>query len=329
MGGFAQKMAAASAAVTASFGGMLKLFDSTGSELKDMSAATGISVENLSFLKYAAEQSSTSLGTITKAAKNLLQKGINPDQFLNIASSIAAVKDPTERAQAAFEVFGKKAGFAILPLLEDLPALKTRFEQLGGSFTDKMAKAADALGDSLGDLKLGLSNLTFAIAQQLAPAVTQFNNFVAEHMTSIRAWIAENGTLVKAIAFTAFGITVVTPIIYAMDKAVKVLTTSFTALNTVLTSGALAKIAAALGLAGGWELALVVAAAGGLAYGGLKLMQYMDPAKGAGGPAAASGASNTAVSATAKNTATTNDKLDELIRATQTRGPQISVAGVR
>lgn len=199
LGQFSTKIGIAGAAVSAAIGGMFYKFEQTGSQLHDLSVATGIGVEQLSFLKYAAEQSGSGLEALSKAAKELQKQGIDPQNFERIAASLAAIEDPTERAQKTFEIFTKRAGGALLPMLKDLPMLKKRFEDLGGSFTGKMADAADALGDSWGDLKLALLNITNQLAFALTPAVTALSGWIAENGKAIRDWVAEHSKLVAVL----------------------------------------------------------------------------------------------------------------------------------
>src|SRR4051812_28253390 len=65
--------------------GIFSMFESVGSQLHDLSEVTGINVEKLDFLKYAAEQSGAGLETLTKAARELQTKGIDPNRFEEIA----------------------------------------------------------------------------------------------------------------------------------------------------------------------------------------------------------------------------------------------------
>lgn len=244
------------------------MFDSAGSQLNDMSTATGISVENLSFLKYAAEQSSTSIESIAKAAKFMQKNGIDPNQFEKIASSIAKITDPTQRAQAAMAQFGSRGGATLLPMIDSLAELRQRFEQLGGGFTEAMAKRADALGDSMGDLKLVLGNLSMVLADQLAPAVMRITNFIAENSQSIRKWIEEHGTLVKAIGLVAFTLTTVTPILWTINTVVTTLTASIKGLTTAaMLAGNVPMLSKLLKVAGPLGTAGALVGAGALAVG--------------------------------------------------------------
>ncbi len=223
--GFASKATLIGGAVTAAFAGMLRVFDATGSQLHDLSVATGISVDQLDFLKYAAEQSGSSIEALTKAARELQSKGIDPNQFEQIAASLAAIEDPTLRAKTAFEIFGKKGGASLLPMLKDLPALRQRFEELGGGFSGAMADAADEFGDSLGDLKLALRNVAIVVGVTLAPMIRSFTNYVAENMGAIRKWIAEHETLIKVVAGAGVVLTILGPIMSGMVSTIMLLTT--------------------------------------------------------------------------------------------------------
>jgi hypothetical protein len=283
LGSFQSKLATIGGAL--GFSAMLKNFESVGSELHDLSAATGISVENLDFFKYAAEQSGASLENFTKAARELQSKGIDPNRFLEIASSIAAIENPTQRAQKAFGVFGKKAGAPLLAMLKDLPALRKRFEELGGAMTTEMADKADELGDSLGDVKRGLLNIANAIAFDLAPAVTKANTFLANHSGIIRQWITDNGDIVDALGFTALAIGGVTFALGLCNKGIKAVTESIGLLKAAMSSGLVAKLLAVLGGLGAGGAAIVL---GGIAaaFLGLRAAQnYMKPVEGVGNTA--------------------------------------------
>jgi hypothetical protein len=229
--GFSRRATLVGGAVTAAFTGMLRLFDATGSQLHDLSVATGISVEQLDFLKYAAEQSGASIETLTKAARELQSNGIDPNQFEQIAATIAAITDPTQRAQAAFEAFGKKAGAALLPMLSDLPALRAQFEKLGGGFSGAMADAADEFGDSLGDLKLALRNVAIEVASALVPMIQSFTKWIAENMGAIRGWITEHQTLIKVVAGAGVVLTILGPIMTGLVTTITVLSTVVKALG--------------------------------------------------------------------------------------------------
>lgn len=239
LGKFRTGITLASSLVSAGIGGMLRKFESTGSQLNDLSAATGIAVENLSFLKYAAEQSGAGIEAITKASRELQAKGIDPNQFIEIATAISKIENPTTRALMAFQKFGKKGGAALLPMLKDLPKLQQRFNQLGGGFTGKMAVAADALGDSFGDLKLSLASIGNEISMHIAPLVQQLSDYIAENTGSIKAWIESHGPLIQSFAIVVATLSTAIPVLYGINTAIGVLATTLKGLQ--LVSALLAK----------------------------------------------------------------------------------------
>jgi hypothetical protein len=255
LAGFVKKTSLAGAAVTAAFAGMLKKFESAGSQLFDLSKSTGLSVEKLSFLKFAAEQSGTSLSVMTKAARQLQKDGIDPNKFEQIARSIAGITDPTKRAQAAFEAFGIRSGQALLPMLKDIPELQKRFQSLGGEFTTKMATAADSLGDSMGELRLVLSNIGHTIAAEVAPAVTGLTKFITDNSAAVRTWISDHGTLIRNVAILAATLGTVVPALYAINTAISVVTKSIVGLRIAALAASSHPLIAAL----------AVLAAGGVA----------------------------------------------------------------
>ncbi len=129
--------------ITASMGMMIKSFTGVGSELHDLSLKTGVSIEALAGLKYAAEQNGASLGTVEMAIRRVAMamadakdgtlestrsfnklglslkdlQGLNPEQqFLKIAGAIAEVPDPMQRAALAVDMFGR-SGTDMLPML--------------------------------------------------------------------------------------------------------------------------------------------------------------------------------------------------------------------
>lgn len=245
-----------SIAGAAGLGAMLHQFDEMGSTLHDMSVKTGVTVENLSALKFAADQSGASVGTLSRAFKTMQKNGMDPNMFMQVAESINAIKDPVERAQAAMKAFGK-VGPELLPMIAELPQLRAEFEKLGGTVTTDMANKADALGDSWGKLKLALSGVSNHIAAALAPEVTKLNEFMAANGKYIMDWIDNHKTLVTVIGSVLTLLTTLTPAVWAFNQACIALTTTLGALKAAAAVPIVAKIlasaggATALGIAGG------------------------------------------------------------------------------
>lgn len=153
----------------------------TAGELADMSARTKLSVRDLSELKFAAEQSDTSLDTLVGGVTRLSQLlfdaqagkaearglvsalGLDPDSLNNgkdallaLADRVAAIENPLERAAVAAKVLGGSAGPEMVAFLaqgsEGIRELFTEAENAGAIIDEKFAKAVDAANDNLSAL---------------------------------------------------------------------------------------------------------------------------------------------------------------------------------
>jgi hypothetical protein len=177
--------------------------DLTG-ELTDMSLKTGIGVEALQRMKFAAEQNGGSLeqvtGAIAKLGANLAGgndsaaaalktlglsfdeiRNMAPDQaFTAIADAIAKVPDPMAQSKLAMDLFGK-SGASLLPMMKgNLTETAAAADKLGIVLSEDVVAAGDEFGDSLG----ALSSVGQAvIAQVLAPMIPV--------LTTVTQWMGE------------------------------------------------------------------------------------------------------------------------------------------
>lgn len=215
-------MTAFGGAVAASLGVAIKQTVQFGSEMKDMAGRTGMSVEALSKLRYAAEQSGATLGDIevsTKRLSSVMQdagrgtktaedafraigltlndlKNLKPeDQFINVAQAVGRIPDPMQRSAAALDLFGR-SGTSLLPMLADgeegLEALMQQAEDLGLVMSGDAVDAADEFGDSLDNLKSSMAGLlrsgTAPLMESLKPAVDDFAKMAA----AVSKWAKAN-----------------------------------------------------------------------------------------------------------------------------------------
>lgn len=197
---------ASSGAILAGFTAASLAFASAGSALDDMSKRTSLSVESLSELSFAAEQTGTNIAAVERATKELQKKGINPRRFDEIADSIAAIPDPTKRAQAAMEAFGKRSGTALLPLLKELPALRAEARQLGIVMSTEDARAAEKLGNALDATRAQVMAIGLQIGAAVAGPLTEFLINMQDVLANVIGWIKENKQLVQGIAAVTLGI---------------------------------------------------------------------------------------------------------------------------
>lgn len=226
---------AAGAAVATPLVGAVKAFSDSGDALEKMSRRTGVSVEALSGLGFAAEQSGADLETLetglrkmqkflaaaargsdgASEALGLLRLSIadlanlSPErQFKLIADRLAQINDPTLRAALALELFGK-SGTRLLPLLEDgargIERLQEEARALGLTTSTDAAKKAALLHDTLNILWRVVKKLTTTIGSALADAVIDLSNRMTRAIVAVTAWIRQNQSLIVTVAKVAAG----------------------------------------------------------------------------------------------------------------------------
>lgn len=201
-------------------------FGKRGGDLFDMSKRTGASVEALSEMRYAAEQSSAtiedletglkrmqvavaeaSLGS-SEAADGLARlglsaaqlQGLSPDEQMQaMADAMASIKDPAERTAAAVKIMGR-GGTALLPMLEQLRALRAEARQFGLTISTHDAQTAKRLADAFTLLRFTAEKITFAVGGALASSLTDLSRDLATLATNVAAWITQNKQLVLLLA---------------------------------------------------------------------------------------------------------------------------------
>jgi TP901 family phage tail tape measure protein len=219
-------LTAFASAATAFAAASVARFVQVGSAFDDMAQRTGVAVEALSTLSYAAKLSDTSIeavqgglmkmakfmgdlrGGSDEAAKKLQALGIsatqilaaNPEQQFKIfADAIAGIEDPSERAAAAMEIFGKGAG-ELLPLLQQggqgIEALQEQGREFGAYMSTEVAQSAAQLGDGIDNLTTAFTGLAVQVGYVLSKALVPLLNTVAK-------LVAEYSDFFAAIAVTA------------------------------------------------------------------------------------------------------------------------------
>ncbi len=173
----------------------------TSDELQKLSQTTGISTEGLSRLRFAAEQSGTSLDVVVKAQRRLAansvdaamgigdarvafeELGINAkelaalepeQQFAVLADAIRSVENPTQRLAYAQDILGR-SGAELLPLLrggsEGLRRLGEQAERTGNILSQQTADASARVNDTMNELRHTVSGLGQTIFEGLLPSL--------------------------------------------------------------------------------------------------------------------------------------------------------------
>jgi len=230
------KMMGLGAAVAAPMVAASKVFSDMGDSVAKMAARTGIGVESLSELGYAAEMSGTSMESFEKsvramqktlvaagggstAAVGTLRKlgltvadlaGLSPEQqFKLIADQLSKVEDPAARAAAAMDIFGK-SGVELIPLMSagaaGIEQLQQQARDLGLTMSTEDAKAAEAFNSALGNLWKVLKMAAFTIGSALAPVLQETAEWITRLVVSASAWIKENKGLIVSVFKIAVGV---------------------------------------------------------------------------------------------------------------------------
>jgi hypothetical protein len=233
--GIGTTAAAAGASILAPLAGAATAFTQIGSELQELSVKTGLSASYLSELSYAAIESGTDMNTLARAFRNMQKNGLDPMEFDRVAAEIMAIQDPTERAAKAMEYFGKTTGPALLPLMADLPKLREEARALGVTMTDESAAAADVLGDAMDKVTEQFKFAAVNIGAAVAGPMTQFAEWVSQHLASLIEWTKQNAAIVTWIAKIGATLAVTGTAVFGLGKAFTAAALGAGGLNTALT----------------------------------------------------------------------------------------------
>lgn len=254
------KAVAGGLALAGPLAGAAKIFADMGDELAKASTRTGVSVEQLSRLKYAADQSGSSLegleNGLKKMAKTIVAAGdgnpeaveslrdiglsvndlakLSPDeQFVSIANAISQIPNPTNRAAAAMKIFGKN-GTELLPLMVDgakgINALIEQANKLGLVMSTEDAKAAEEFGDRMSDLWAVAKSVAFTIGGAVAPVIRIAAIQLAAAGKVIKEFVQEHRGLVIGVAAVAVGL-------LAAGAAALVMGTAFSVVGGLIGTG--------------------------------------------------------------------------------------------
>lgn len=224
------KLTGLSAAAFTPLLGAVKLFTDAGSQLQNLSQQTGMSVEALSELAYAADQSGTNLDELVaglrsmtkliveaargsqEAQKVLARLGLSindlnqmsPDeQFEIIAARLAAIENPAVRAALAIELFGRN-GAKLLPLIsagsQGIRELRAEAARLGLTMSSESAQAAEEFGNALSTLWRVIKSVLTTIGGALAPTLKTIAQWITRAGVSVGQWIASHRELITVVA---------------------------------------------------------------------------------------------------------------------------------
>ncbi len=247
------QLTVAGAALTGTVMASARAYAQASDSIGNMSIRTGIAVEALSELEYATAVSGSSLemfehgvrrmqNTLGAAAagskeaqRTFARLGIPmrefsmlaaDKQFEVVADAIASLPNPTARARASMELFGREST-KLLPLMEKggagIRALREEAERLGYALTTEDVKAGKEFDDSLSAMYLGLKRIYFAIGKEVAPIIKEYANYIRDNIGVIKDWIHEHAGLFKALLIAGFAITALGTALIGISTAVSIL----------------------------------------------------------------------------------------------------------
>jgi len=213
-----------------------KAFSNMGDDIAKMSKRTGMSVESLSAMSFAAQQSGTSIEDFEKGVRKMQRTIVDAgmgsksaadamgvlglsyqqlarlspeEQFKLIADRLSKIKDPTTRAAIAMMIFGR-SGTALLPMLEKgavgIQELTDEAGRLGLMMKSQDAAAAEELNDAFGRMWQVVKMTSYQIGAALAPTLTKLSNWVAGVIAKFNAWIDQNRQVIVTVAKVATSI---------------------------------------------------------------------------------------------------------------------------
>lgn len=221
-----RNIAVAGAGITAPFLASLRVFQQVGDRLDKTAARTGIAVEALSELGFAAEQSGSNLGDVERASRGLARSALNlerglstsvdafgrlnlsaadlqglspEDQLTLVVDRLGQIESPGERAAVAMQVLGR-AGTQLLPLAGNLSALRQEARDLGIVLDAETTGEAAAFTDALNRLFRVVQVLAVRVGAALSPALRAAAAALTRIAQSAGQWIQANTRLVRSVA---------------------------------------------------------------------------------------------------------------------------------
>lgn len=210
--------AAAGVAATVAASGFVALAKSaidSADAINDLSKSTGISVESLSQLKYAAELSGTDIDSLAKGMQKLSKSavdastgsksameafnalGVSPtnadgslkdvDSLLgDIADAFSQFEDGAGKAAVAQDLFGQ-SGVSLIPFLNQgrkgIDDLRQEADRLGVTLSGDTTDAADEFKDNLTRLKASATGLATQVVTAVLPSMVDLTDQIVQFVT--------------------------------------------------------------------------------------------------------------------------------------------------
>lgn len=256
-----KKLLAVGLAATAALTAAIVPFMKMGDQLDKMSQRTGASVEWLSQMKFAAQQSGASIEDLETALRGMNKgfgdatrgqgeflKGLNlvgismselenlntEERFERLAAAVDAIQDPAVKARTAMQLFSE-SGAKLLPMLGSVRELRDEAAALGLTMSGESATAAAKLTDAWGRLTSVFKTFLFEVGAALAPALTDIAGKVKDVASAVLKWVKDNRETVVMVAKVAVGVATAGAALLAFGVIIKIVAGIIGGLITVLS----------------------------------------------------------------------------------------------
>ncbi len=179
-----------------------------------MAQSTGLQIDALQELVYAAGLADVEQGELARGLQHLARKGVKDirGEMLKLADQFQAMPDDGAKVAKALDLFGR-SGARLIPLLnggrEELAAMMEEAHEMGVVFSKESAVAAEKfndnvrrLGSSLAGLRNKIGNVLIPFLDRAARAMTVWVKALGNLPLLLRA----NIQLLKGFAFVLGGV---------------------------------------------------------------------------------------------------------------------------
>ena len=234
--GIGTKMMGVGAAIAAPLAAGVKMFSDYGKQIGNMSQQTGISVQALAGLGYAAQKSGVSIEAIGSATKHMQRniadgskeaneaftklglsseklKGMSAEeQFGAIADALSGVSDQAVKTDLSMKLLGR-SGPELAPLMNQGSAgiknLSNEAKQLGLVLSDAQTKSGRQLAESFERLEGAVKGVALQIGAALAPVLKPVVDGLVDMAIAAKDWIQTNPEFITGLAKIATTLVVV------------------------------------------------------------------------------------------------------------------------
>ena len=282
-----------------------------GRSLDETAQKTGLSVEGLQFLGFAAKQNSNTMEDMAHAvekysrgldeantkgsgpaAEALQRLGINfhdakfkanslDEQVQLISDKLAKLPDGTKKTALAMDLFGR-AGANIIPTLNDLGKhgddLRAKFRELGGGLSGVQVKELDEFGREVDQAKFSLGALKNQVVAEMVPALREMIQGFLQWIKTNKELIASTLTsvlhgLIEVVKLVGQAFLVATDILQFFADHADLTKVVLLALGLIIAAFAIdAAISWVLAF---WPLVLAVAIIAAVTYAVIKLWDWI------------------------------------------------------